>query len=107
MSEPPPSVTPPRVISTETVQLVGLEAARDRPGLNKRKRRIASVVMKWVPQWRFAGRLGFWHRAILRTQDWYEETVTLRDTGEVVHHCAEPLRQHRGHGSAMGKGKGV
>jgi hypothetical protein len=25
--------------------------------------------------------------------------VTIRDTGEVVHHCDEPLSEHRGHGS--------
>ena len=30
---------------------------------------------------------------------WYTETVTMRDTGEIIHHCSEPLDQHKGHGA--------
>lgn len=41
-----------------------------------------------------------YHQDIDRENDWYEETVTNPDTGEVVHHQAEPLSDHTGHGSA-------
>jgi hypothetical protein len=36
-----------------------------------------------------------------RDPPWYTETVTMRDTGEVVHRCSEPLSQHQGHGSDL------
>ncbi len=38
-------------------------------------------------------------RIIDRDCDWYTETVTMRDTGEVIHHCSEPLSHHTGHGA--------
>jgi len=41
-----------------------------------------------------------YHQVIDRENDWYEETVTNPLTGEVVHHTAEPLGEHVGHGSA-------
>ncbi len=34
---------------------------------------------------------------------WYTETVIDPETGEVVHHCDEPLKNHTGHGSAKPK----
>jgi hypothetical protein len=34
-----------------------------------------------------------------RANDRYTETVTVLETGEVVHHCDERLIDHRGHGS--------
>jgi len=39
-------------------------------------------------------------RVIDRENNRYLETITDPDTGEVVHHCEEPLIDHRGHGSA-------
>jgi predicted RNA-binding Zn-ribbon protein involved in translation (DUF1610 family) len=36
---------------------------------------------------------------------WYRETVTDPVTGQVIHHCDEPLDQHTGHGSAKPTGK--
>lgn len=39
-------------------------------------------------------------RVIDRENDLYLETVTDRSTGEVLHHCSEPLSSHHGHGSA-------
>jgi hypothetical protein len=33
----------------------------------------------------------------------YLESVTNSETGEVIHHCSEPLSRHRGHGSAKGQ----
>lgn len=38
-----------------------------------------------------------------RERDTYEEKVTEPTTGQVIHHSAEPLSQHRGHGSARRK----
>ena len=38
-----------------------------------------------------------------RRNDWYAETVTDPTTGQVIHHCEEPLSKHLGHGSAKNK----
>lgn len=35
-----------------------------------------------------------------RETDRYKEIVIDPETGKVIHHCEEPLSQHRGHGSA-------
>ena len=42
-------------------------------------------------------------RTIDRDNDHYFEKVTDYDSGEVIHHCEEPLSQHRGHGDAKCK----
>lgn len=42
-------------------------------------------------------------RRIDRGEDRYFEEVTDPETGEVIHHCDEPLSEHRGHGSAKRK----
>lgn len=39
-------------------------------------------------------------RLIDRDNDHYRETVTDYDSGEIIHHCEEPLSQHIAHGSA-------
>ena len=39
-------------------------------------------------------------RVIDRLNDQYEERVTEKKTGQVLHECKEPLSKHRGHGSA-------
>lgn len=39
-------------------------------------------------------------RVIDREKDWYTETVTDPETGEIVHQTDEPLSQHQGHGDA-------
>ena len=47
---------------------------------------------------------GKWYkkaRVIDRENDKYLETVTYPETGEVIHHCEEPLSDHFGHGSVM------
>jgi hypothetical protein len=46
------------------------------------------------------GALAYHRRVMDRDADRYIETVTMRETGEVVHHCDEPLSKHQGHGSA-------
>ena len=42
-------------------------------------------------------------RVIDRDKDHYFEKITDYETGEVIHHCEEPLSQHRGHGDAKRK----
>lgn len=42
-------------------------------------------------------------RTIDRSNDTYQETVTDPRTGEIIHHCEEPLSKHFGHGSAKPK----
>ncbi len=44
-------------------------------------------------------------RIVDREKDWYSETVTDPETGEIVHRCEEPLSEHRGRGSAARSGK--
>ncbi len=38
-----------------------------------------------------------------RDNDRYTETVVDKETSEVIHHCDEPLRKHRNHGTAKNK----
>jgi hypothetical protein len=38
-----------------------------------------------------------------RGRDHYRETVTDPTTGDVIHHCDEPLSEHVGHGDARRK----
>lgn len=39
-------------------------------------------------------------RVIDRQNDRYYEKITDPETGQVIHHCDEPLTQHFGHGTA-------
>ncbi len=43
-------------------------------------------------------------RVIDKDKDLYTETIVDPETGKVIHHCSEPLSQHRGHGSAKNSG---
>jgi len=45
------------------------------------------------------------HRAriIDRDNDRYFEKITDYESGEVIHHCDEPLSQHQGHGNSRTK----
>ncbi len=42
-------------------------------------------------------------RTIDRANDTYQEIVTDPKTGEIIHHCEEPLSEHFGHGTAKPK----
>lgn len=42
-------------------------------------------------------------RVIDKDRDYYKETVSDPETGEVIHHTEEPLSDHFGHGSAKFK----
>jgi hypothetical protein len=38
-----------------------------------------------------------------RDNNRYFEMVTDYESGEIIHHCEEPLSEHQGHGSAKPK----
>jgi hypothetical protein len=44
---------------------------------------------------RKTGRWNLMRRVIDRANNWYEEIFRDRDSGEVVHHTAEPLTEHK------------
>jgi ribosomal protein S27AE len=45
-------------------------------------------------------KLVYRERIIDRDNDQYYEKLTDYESGEVIHHCKEPLSQHQGHGAA-------
>jgi hypothetical protein len=49
------------------------------------------------------GKLVHLQRLIDRDNDQYLEKITDYETGEVIHHCDEPLSRHQGHGDAKRK----
>lgn len=55
---------------------------------------------------RSLGKLVHRARVIDRANDKYFEKITDYESGEVIHHCEEPLSQHQGHGSAKPKKDG-
>jgi hypothetical protein len=44
---------------------------------------------------RNTGRWNLMRRVIDRANNWYEETFRDRNNGEIVHHTAEPLTDHK------------
>jgi hypothetical protein len=70
-----------------------------RAGMGKTKGWFLRHWARLVPQHSRGGAIAKFERTIQRDRNWYAETVIMRDTGEVVHHCSEPLSQHTGHGS--------
>ena len=45
------------------------------------------------------GQWNYLERVVDREQDYYKELISNPSTGEVIHHCEEPLSKHIGHGS--------
>jgi hypothetical protein len=82
----------------EAEDFVGMEARR--PGLGRRKGWFVRSFTRLVAQVSRGGAPAYHTRVMDRDADRYVETVTMRETGEVVHHCDEPLSKHHGHGSA-------
>ena len=89
-------------ITTQTRSHTSVEGEARRAGMGRKKGWFAWFKIGEEPQrgrpGRFAiidklkRRVGFGNR--------YKETVRDSDTGELMHHCDEPLDQHQGHGSA-------
>jgi hypothetical protein len=92
-----------RTVSVELqatcVSLVSLDLEGRRAGMSRKKGWFKRIRSAMVHQWNRGGAIAQHEREFDRTGDRYRETVTMRDTGEVVHHCDEPLSTHRGHGS--------
>lgn len=55
--------------------------------------------------YRKTGKWMFLERVIDRAKNWYKELITDPATGKIIHHCEEPLSEHRRHGSAKKKDK--
>lgn len=72
-----------------------------RPDMSRKKGLFIDTLSGHVKQRNRGGEIAQVVRIIDRDRDppWYTETVTMRDTGEVIHHCSEPLCQHKGHGA--------
>ena len=70
-----------------------------RGGMSKSKGLLFKQHIEFGYQ-RDCGGVPFRHERLIDHQNnRYRETVTARETGEVIHHCDEPLTNHTGHGS--------
>jgi len=59
------------------------------------------IEEKAVPDYsRSLGKVVHREQIFDRDNDRYFEKVTDYETGEVIHHCDEPLSEHQGHGDA-------
>jgi hypothetical protein len=85
------------VATSQPLPSVKLEGRR--AALSRTKGWFIRIFTGLVQQWNRGGATAQKDQTFDRDGDHYFETVTVRDTGEVVHHCDEPLSQHRGHGS--------
>ena len=72
-------------------------------GRHPGKRRPFIETVSGHDLYRKTGKWNILKRVIDRENDEYAKIVTDPDTGEVLHHCEEPLHKHRGHGSAKNK----
>jgi hypothetical protein len=79
--------------------LPSLHAEGRRAGMSRGKGWFKRIRMALVAQVSRGGAIAQHERIIDRDNDRYTETVTIRDTGKIVHHWDEPLSEHRGHGS--------
>jgi hypothetical protein len=79
--------------------LPSLNAEGRRAGMSRGKGWFKRIRLALVAQGSRGGAIAQHERIIDRDNHRYTETVMIRDTGEIVHHCDEPLSKHRGHGS--------
>lgn len=88
----------------ETVEVLeSLRIRGYRAGMSRTKGLFVDSSNGFVKQRSRGNAIAQVARIIDRDRDCYTETVTMRNTGEVIHHCSEPLRQHTGHGTNRGK----
>lgn len=79
-------------LSTHTmVQTKARHGKKSRPFLE---------VKKGDDLYRKTGRWMKLEMTVDRENNWHEKVVTDLRTGEIVYKCAEPLSEHKGHGSA-------
>ena len=69
-----------------------------RPALPSKKKTRVDFIERDVKRKSDGKRLRH-SRHIGRDEDRYVETLVDPQSGEILHHCEEPLSQHRGHGS--------
>jgi hypothetical protein len=79
--------------------LASVKATGYRAGLSKTKGWFMRVFSGQALQRNRNNAVVNVERTFDRDKDRYQETVTLRDSGETIHSCDEPLSQHLGHGS--------
>jgi hypothetical protein len=83
----------------ETCQIDDLLGVEGREaGLSRSKGWFIRSYTRLVPQMSRGGTLAYVKRIFDRRADRYVETVTIHETGEIIHHCDEPLSKHQGHG---------
>ena len=85
------------VVISETVEV------HEKLGLKARHGKSGKPFLESVSGDDLHRKSGKWmslERVIDRENDKYKEIVTDPKTGEIIHHCEEPLSQHQGHGSA-------
>ncbi len=78
----------------------GYKARAVRGGMSRSKGWFMKTESARVTQRSHGGALANVERTYDRDRDRYSETVTLCETGEVIHKTDEPLSKHTGHGSA-------
>jgi hypothetical protein len=90
------------ILGSKIEQAVSIKATGFKAGLSRTKGWFKKVFVGLVPQRSRDGALARVERVSERAShgDRYHEKVTMKDTGEVIHECNEPLSEHRGHGSA-------
>ncbi len=83
----------------EVFRLTLVPCGSDSRPLPRRERR--SIQVEWGERTQADGTVARVYRLIDHQHDRYVEKVTFADGA--VFECDEPLREHRGHGSARGK----
>jgi hypothetical protein len=86
-----------------TVYLKAGIIVRTKLGLKARHANVRKPFFEAITGAEFFRKLGIWvskERVIDRDGNHYREVITNPKTGEIIHHCEEPLSDHRGHGSA-------
>ena len=63
---------------------------------SKKNPRVTSKV--GTSYWRDENRWMHREMRVDKVQGRYREVVSDPETGEIIHHCEEPLSRHRGHG---------
>jgi hypothetical protein len=82
-------------ISSQT-NIFMLTKAKHREG----GRKVVREVTEGDSFFHKTGRWSVMRRLIDWGNGWYAEIFRDKETGELLHECSEPLREHGGHGSA-------
>ena len=105
MSDDGPQNETPKPV-THKIHVAAIAEARPGLGMKHRIPGVSKWVAKYFSGYDFFRRERKWvhkEQIINRRDDHYREVVTDPETGEVIHHCDEPLSEHLGHGSDKSK----